>query len=229
MKEMALKECRLKENAMSEITKAPIGRVLILNGSAHESGTTRAAIDTLAATLESEGITSEIITLGKLNLPGCQECYACGKLKRCVIDDEVNVLAEKLRECDGIVLASPVFYAAPNGQFLAILDRLFYSSRFDKSMKVGASVVVARRGGCTASFDVLNKYFAICGMPIATANYWNQVHGGNYEAAQSDEEGMQTMRILGRNMAFLIRAIKLAKETIPLPEGEKKIYTSFIR
>ncbi len=214
---------------MTENTTPIYGKILILNGSAHEHGTTRAAIDTLAATLANEGFETEILTLGKLNLPGCQECYACGKLKRCAIDDEVNAIAERLRECDGIVIASPVFYAAPNGQFLAILDRLFYSSRFDKSMKVGASVVVARRGGCTAAFDVLNKYFAICGMPIATANYWNQVHGGNAEAALQDEEGMQTMRILGRNMAFLIRAIKMAKETIPLPEPEKKIYTNFIR
>ena len=214
---------------MNKETPASFGTVLILNGSTRENGTTGAAIQTLAQTLECEGIETEIITLGTLNLPGCQECYECGKLKRCAIDDEVNMLAEKLRECDGIVLASPVFYAAPNGQFLAILDRLFYSSRFDKSMKVGASVVVARRGGCTAAFDVLNKYFTVSGMPVVSANYWNQVHGKNKDEAMTDEEGMQTMRYLGRNMAFLIRAIRMAKESIPMPTTEKKIYTNYIR
>ena len=214
---------------MNKETPASFGKVLILNGSTRENGTTGAAIQTLAQALECQGIETEIITLGTLNLPGCQECYECGKLKRCAIDDEVNMLAEKLRECDGIVLASPVFYAAPNGQFLAILDRLFYSSRFDKSMKVGASVVVARRGGCTAAFDVLNKYFTVSGMPVVSANYWNQVHGKNKDEAMTDEEGMQTMRYLGRNMAFLIRAIRMAKESIPMPTAEKKIYTNYIR
>ncbi len=214
---------------MSETSTPVFGKVLILNGSARANGTTRGAIDTLAESLNSEGIETEILTVGNLNLSGCQECYECGKLKRCAIDDEVNLIAEKLRLCDGIVLASPVFYAAPNGQFLAILDRLFYSSRFDKSMKVGASVVVARRGGCTAAFDVLNKYFTVSGMPVVSANYWNQVHGKNADEARTDEEGMQTMRILGRNMAFLIRAIKMAKDSIPLPTSEKKVYTNYIR
>ena len=214
---------------MSETTKPVFGKVLILNGSSRENGTTGGAISTLSETLNCEGIETEVVTVGNLHLPGCQECYECGKLKRCAIDDEVNILAEKLRLCDGIVLASPVFYAAPNGQFLAILDRLFYSSRFDKSMKVGASVVVARRGGCTAAFDVLNEYFTVSGMPIVSANYWNQVHGKNATEAATDEEGMQTMRILGRNMAFLIRAIKMAKDSIPLPTTEKKIYTNYIR
>lgn len=205
------------------------GKVLILNGSPHTEGTTKRAIKELCCTLEAEGVSVEVIDVGRAGVEGCRGCYACGKLGKCVINDIVNELAEKLKEADGLVLASPVYYASPNGGFLALCDRLFYSSRFDKSMKVGAAVVCARRGGCTASFDVLNKYFTLSGMPVASANYWNQVHGGSGEDAECDLEGMQTMRILGRNMAFLIKAIKLAKDTLPSPEREKKIYTNFIK
>ena len=205
------------------------GKVLILSGSPHKDGTTKRAITELSDTLRAEGMETEIIEVGNTGAPGCRGCYACGKLGRCVIDDIVNELADKLRDADGLVLASPVYYASPNGAFLAVCDRLFYSSRFDKSMKVGASVVAARRGGCTASFDVLNKYFTISGMPLASSGYWNQVHGGSAEDAECDLEGMQTMRVLGRNMAFLIKAIKLAKASLPAPEREKKIWTNFIR
>lgn len=205
------------------------GKVLILCGSPHKSGTTKRAVKELANALEAEGMETEIIDAGNTGAVGCRGCYACGELKKCVIDDIVNELAEKLRKADGIVLASPVYYASPNGAFLALCDRLFYSSRFDKSMKVGASVVAARRGGCTASFDVLNKYFTISGMPIVSSYYWNQVHGSCAEDAEQDLEGMHTMRMLGKNMAFLIKAIKLAKATIPLPEKENKVYTNFIK
>lgn len=204
-------------------------KVLILSGSPHKDGTTVRAIEEVAGVLTAEGIEVEIMKVGHLDVRGCKGCYACSKLKRCVIDDEVNVIAEKLREADGLLLASPVYYASPNGGFLALLDRLFYSSRFDKSMKVGASIVVARRGGCTASFDVLNKYFAISGMPIASSYYWNQVHGGCAEDAECDLEGMRTMRMLGKNMAFLIKSIALGKAELGLPEREKNIYTNFIR
>jgi multimeric flavodoxin WrbA len=160
---------------------------------------------------------------------GCSGCYACGKLKKCVHDDIVNEIAEKFKDADGLVIASPVYYASPNGAFLALLDRLFYSSRFDKSMKVGAAVVCARRGGCTASFDVINKYFTISGMPIASSTYWNQVHGAVAEDAHEDAEGLQTMRNLARNMAFLIKSIKLGREAYGMPEKERKHYTNFVR
>lgn len=220
------------ENNISSATvadKETKGKVLLLLGSPHENGTTARALREMISTLEEEGMECELVHVGHLNVRGCTACYACSKLKKCAIDDIVNELAEKLREADGVVLASPVYYASPNGGFLALCDRLFYSSRFDKSMKVGASVVAARRGGCTASFDVLNKYFTISGMPIASSSYWNQVHGSNSEDAECDLEGMQTMRALGRNMAFLIKAIKLAKEQLTAPQRESKVYTNFIR
>lgn len=204
-------------------------RVIILNGSPHTEGTTSRALKELSTTLTAEGIEAEIIQVGHLAVKGCSGCYACGKLKKCVYDDIVNEIAEKFKEADGLVIASPVYYASPNGAFLALLDRLFYSSRFDKSMKVGASVVVARRGGCTASFDVLNKYFTISEMPIVSSRYWNQVHGNGAEDAEQDLEGLQTMRILARNMAFLIKCIRLGKEQLPELEKEKKIYTNFIK
>lgn len=204
-------------------------KVILLNGSPHKEGTTNRALTEVARTLEEEGIEAEIIHVGHLNVRGCSGCYACGKLKKCVHDDIVNEIAEKFKEADGLILGSPVFYASPNGAFLALLDRLFYSSRFDKTMKVGASVVAARRGGCTASFDVLNKYFTISDMPIVSARYWNQVHGNSAEDAECDLEGLHTMRGLARNMAFLIKCIKLGKEQLPPIQRESKVYTNFIR
>ncbi len=203
--------------------------VLLLNGSPHKEGTTYRALKEVTDTLEGEGVTAEIIHVGHLTVKGCSGCYACGKLKKCVHEDIVNEIADKLREADGIVLGSPVYYASPNGAFLALLDRLFYSSRFDKSMKVGASVVCARRGGLTASFDVLNKYFTISEMPIVSSKYWNQLHGNSAEESEGDLEGLQTMRTLARNMAFLIKSIRLGKEQLPPVEKEKKIYSNFIR
>ena len=204
-------------------------KVILLNGSPHKEGTTNRALTEVARTLEEEGIEAEIIHVGHLNIRGCSGCYACGKLKKCVHDDIVNEIAKKFKEADGLILGSPVFYASPNGAFLALLDRLFYSSRFDKTMKVGASVVAARRGGCTASFDVLNKYFTISDMPIVSARYWNQVHGNSAEDAECDLEGLHTMRGLARNMAFLIKCIKLGKEQLPPIQRESKVYTNFIR
>ena len=214
---------------MTDVSNNTTPRVIILNGSPHKEGTTFRALSEVARTLESEGINTEIIHVGHLNVKGCSGCYACGKLKKCVHDDIVNEIAEKFKDADGMIIGSPVYYASPNGAFLALLDRLFYSSRFDKTMKVGASVVAARRGGCTASFDVLNKYFTISDMPVVSARYWNQVHGNGKEEAERDLEGLHTMRGLGRNMAFLIKCIRLGKEQLPPIERESKVYTNFIR
>ena len=204
-------------------------KVLLLNGSPHAKGTTYAALDEVAKTLASEGIDSEIIQIGHLAIRGCAGCYACSKLQKCVFDDVVNEIAKKFEEADGLIVGSPVHYAAPSGALVSLLDRLFYSTRFDKRGKVGASVVCARRGGCTAAFDVLNKYFSISGMPMATSTYWNQVHGANAEEAVIDEEGMQCMRNLARNTAFLIKSLKLGKDEYGMPEAEKRFRTNFIR
>lgn len=204
-------------------------KILLINGSPHRSGTTFAALSEVARTLKEEGIDSEIIQVGHLELHGCMGCYGCFKTGKCVIDDEVNEVAKKFEESDGIIVGSPVHYAAPSGAIISFLDRLFYSTRFDKRLKVGASVVCARRGGCTAAFDVLNKYFTISGMPVVSSTYWNQVHGASADDATLDEEGMQCMRNLARNTAFLVRSIALGKETLGLPECEKLHRTNFIR
>ena len=204
-------------------------KVLLINGSPHKEGTTFAALNEIKTTLANEGIDSEIIQVGNLPLRGCMACYACNSIGKCVIDDEVNRVADLFREADGIIVGSPVHYAAPSGALICFLDRLFYSARFDKRAKVGAAVVCARRGGCTAAFDVLNKYFSISGMPIATSTYWNQVHGANGEQAALDEEGMQCMRNLARNTAFLMRAISREISDTALPEVERCHRTNFIR
>ena len=187
-------------------------KVLIINGSPHAHGTTIRAIDELQNTFNSLGVEVEVIHVGNKNVRGCIACGHCYKEARCVFDDVVNAVAEKFKDADGLILASPVYYASPNATLIAFCDRLFYSSRFSKMMKVGASVCVARRGGITSSFDVLNKYFTISGMPIASGQYWNGVHGSSYEEAESDVEGLQQMRTLARNMTFLIKSIKLGKE-----------------
>ena len=204
-------------------------KVLIINGSPHKDGTTAGAISELVSSLEKEGVESEVIHVGLENVRGCIACLGCNAGNGCALGGIVNEIAEKFKEADGLVIGSPVYYASPNGAFIALLDRLFYSSRFDKSMKVGASVVAARRGGCTASFDCLNKYFTISDMPIVSSRYWNQVHGNSAEDAEQDYEGLQTLRGLGRNMAFLIKCIRLGKEQLPPIEKEKKIYTNFVR
>ncbi len=204
-------------------------KVLMINGSPHENGNTALALNEMKEVFKSEGVEVEILHVGNKAIRGCVGCYACYKLGKCAFDDEVNAAAEKLAECDGLVIASPVYYAAPNGTLVSFLDRLFYSSGCDKTMKVGASIAVARRGGCSATFDALNKYLAISGMAIATSQYWNSVHGKAPGEAKGDEEGLQTMRVLARNMVFLMKSIALGKEQFGLPEKEVKTPTSFIR
>jgi len=204
-------------------------KVLMLNGSPKANGNTALALREIASVLEKEGVEVEIVQVGHLAVRGCVACLSCRKTGKCVFDDIVNQLAEKLKEADGMVVGSPVYYAAANSTLTAVLDRLFYSSSFDKRMKVGASVAVARRGGTTATFDQLNKYFAICGMPIASSQYWNIAHGTAPGDIREDGEGMQTMRTLGANMAFLMKSIALGKEAFGLPEKETPIRTGFVR
>ena len=204
-----------------------MAKVLLLNGSPKANGCTAAALQEMIRVFEAEGIETELIHVGNKDIRGCIACGTCGKKGKCVFDDLVNETAEKFREADGLVVGSPVYYASPNGTILSFLDRLFYSTSFSKHMKVGAAVVSARRGGNTAAFDVLNKYFSISGMPIATSTYWNQVHGFTAEDVKKDLEGLQTMRNLARNMSFLIRAIADAREKNGLPEVEHGAFTSF--
>ena len=204
-------------------------KVLLINGSPKANGNTAAALGEMVKILEEQGIETEILQVGNLPIRGCVSCYSCYKTGKCAIDDIVNEAAVKFEACDGLVLASPVYYASANGTLISFLDRLFYSSNFDKTMKVGASVAVARRGGCSATFDELNKYFTICGMPVASSQYWNSVHGGKPGDALSDEEGLQTMRTLAQNMAFLMKSIALGKQEFGLPEKEPRKSTSFIR
>lgn len=202
-------------------------KVLVLNGSPRANGCTARALQELMATLNEEGVETELIHIGKEAVRGCISCNFCAKNQRCVFDDKVNLVAEKFREADGLVIGSPVYYGSPNGTVLSFLDRLFYSAPFSTHMKVGAAVVSCRRGGNTASFDVLNKYFTISGMPVVSSTYWNQVHGFSAEDVEKDREGLQTMRNLGRNMAFLIRAIAGEKAAHGLPRQEQGVFTSF--
>ena len=204
-----------------------MAKVLLLNGSPHPHGCTATALEEMEKTFRQEGIETELIQVGSKSIRGCIACGQCGKLGRCVFDDLVNETAPKFREADGLVVGSPVYYGSPNGTLLAFLDRLFYSSSYSKHMKVGAAVVSCRRGGNTASFDVLNKYFTISGMPVASSTYWNQVHGFSAEDVKKDREGLQTMRNLARNRAFLIRAVGEAREKYGLPEVERGAFTSF--
>ena len=204
-------------------------KVLMLNGSPKANGNTAAALAEMAAIFAQEGIEVETVQVGHLPVRGCTGCGGCGKLGKCVHDDVVNELIPKFAEADGLVLGSPVYYASANSTLTAALDRLFFCARFPKTMKVGASVAVARRGGCSATFDQLNKYFTISGMPVASSQYWNSVHGGAPGEALEDAEGLQTMRTLARNMAFLMKSIALGKEQFGLPEKEKRYFTNFVR
>ena len=204
-------------------------KVLLLNGSPKAKGNTALALQEMAAVFAQEGIEAEIIQVGHQAVRGCIACGSCGKNGKCVFDDAVNEVAAKFEAADGLVIGSPVYYAGANATLMAFLQRLFYSTRFDKTMKVGASVVIARRGGCSATYDEMNKFFGISGMPIASSQYWNSVHGGAPGQVLEDAEGMQTMRTLARNMAFLMKAIALGKEKYGLPEKEPHAWTNFIR
>ena len=204
-------------------------KVLLLNGSPKAKGNTALALNEMAAVFAQDGIEAEIIQVGHQAVRGCIACGSCGKNGKCVFDDAVNEVAAKFEAADGIVIGSPVYYAGANATLMVFLQRLFYSTRFDKTMKVGASVVIARRGGCSATYDEMNKFFGISGMPIASSQYWNSVHGGAPGQVLEDAEGMQTMRTLARNMAFLMKAIALGKEKYGLPEKEPHAWTNFIR
>ena len=204
-------------------------KVLAINGSPRKDGNTALSLEEMGKVFAEEGIDFEVIQIGNSAIRGCTACGGCARTGRCVINDGVNEAALKFRDADGLVIASPVYYGSANGTLISFLDRLFYSSDFDKTMKVGASVVVARRGGSSATFDELNKYFTITGMPVESSQYWNMVYGRTPGEAAEDGEGMQTMRTLARNMAFLMKSIELGREKYGLPEKEERIATHFIR
>ncbi|MCD8151523.1 MAG: flavodoxin family protein [Clostridiales bacterium] len=204
-------------------------KILMLNGSPRANGNTSIALEEMKKVFDADGVETEIIQVGSQAIRGCIACGYCYQNGKCVFDDIVNQLAPKFEESDGLVIASPVYYASANATLIACLDRLFYSTGFDKTMKVGASVAVARRGGCSATYDELNKYFGISGMPIASSQYWNSVHGREVGEASQDAEGLQTVRTLARNMTFLMKSIALGKETFGLPEKEARVSTHFIR
>ncbi len=203
-------------------------KVLILNGSPRVNGNTSIALREMERIFKENGVAVENIQIGNMAIRGCIACGHCAQAGKCVFDDVVNELAEKFEEADGLVVASPVYYASANATLIACLDRLFYSTRFDKTMKVGAGVVCARRGGCSATFDELNKYFTISNMPVVSSQYWNSIHGRGVGEAEMDEEGKQTMRVLARNMVFLMKSIALGKEQFGLPETEERAWTHFI-
>lgn len=202
-------------------------KVLILNGSARANGCTARALKELENTLHKEGIETGTILIGNKDVRGCIACRTCANTGKCVFDDIVNEIAPKFEESDGIVIGTPVYFAGASGNMISLLDRLFFSTHFDKSMKVGASVISSRRAGSTSAYDEINKYFGICNMPIASSTYWNEVHGSTKEDVEKDLEGLQTMRNLARNMAFLIKSIKLGKEQYGMPKIEHEQFTSF--
>ena len=204
-------------------------KVLMLNGSPHDFGCTYTALSETAKALNEQGIETEIVWIGREPIEGCRGCSACRKLWKCVIEDKVNAFMEKAAEADGFVFGSPVHYASAGGAIVAFMDRLFYSSNRKLAYKPAACVVSCRRGGATATFDVLNKYFTINHMPVVSSNYWNEIHGNTAEEAAQDTEGMQTMRVLGKNMAWLLKCIEAGKAAGVEPEKEKKILTNFIR
>ena len=202
-------------------------KVLLLNGSPKSNGCTARALREMIKVFEEQGIETELIHIGNKGIRGCISCNSCAEKGKCVFDDFVNEIAPKFEKADGLVIGSPVYYGSPNGTLLSFLDRLFYSTPFHKNMKVGATVVSCRRGGNTASFDVLNKYFTISSMPVASSTYWNQVHGFTAEDVEKDLEGLQTMRNLAANMSFLIKSIALGAEKYGIPQSERGSFTSF--
>ena len=203
-------------------------KVLMLNGSPRENGNIAVGFREMQKIFDELGVEYECINLGKKDVRGCIACGTCGNTGKCVFNDVVNEISDKFEKADGLVVGSPVYYGCANGTLVSALQRVFYSSHFDKRMKVGASVVCARRSGCTATFDELNKFFTISNMPVATSQYWNNIHGGADGEADQDEEGKQTMRVLARNMVFLMRSIALGKEQIGLPDEEDHVWTNFI-
>ena len=204
-------------------------KVLIINGSPRIDGNVTCAIEELTSTFKQEGVETEVVQVGNQAIRGCIACGTCKTTGKCVFNDVVNELAPKFKEADGLIVATPVYYASANGTLISLLDRLFFSTSFDKTMKCGASVAVCRRGGASATFDELNKYFTICGMPIVSSQYWNSVHGLEKGEAAQDAEGLQTMRTLARNMTFLMKSIALGKEKLGLPQKEEFVATNFIR
>lgn len=204
-------------------------KVLILNGSPRVNGNTSVAVKEVEKTFAEEGVETVTLQIGNQNIRGCIDCGKCAELHKCVFEDEVNNAAKLLEECDGLVIASPVYYASANATLIALLDRLFHSNKTNKSMKVGASIVCARRGGCSATFDELNKYFTISNMPVASSQYWNSIYGAKEGEAEMDIEGRQTMRVMAKNMTFLMKAIALGKEKYGMPEYEIREWTNFIR
>lgn len=203
-------------------------KVLLINGSPHAKGCTYTALAEVAGSLNKQGIETEILQVGHLDIRGCMACGGCGRTGRCVYDDIVNEISDKLEAADGLVVGSPVYYAGANGTLTALLNRLFYCHPGELRMKPGAAVVSCRRGGASATFDELNKYFTISGMPVVSSQYWNSVHGNCREEVLQDLEGLQTMRTLGENMAFLIKSIALGKEQFGLPQRERHVWTNFI-
>ncbi len=204
-------------------------KVLMINGSPHAKGNTAAALNEMKKVFDAQGVETEILHIGGSAIRSCIACGTCFKKGSCVFDDEVNAAAEKFKACDGLVVGSPVYYASANATLVAFLTRLFYSTPFDKTMKVGAAVVAARRGGLSAAFDELNKFFTISGMPVASGQYWNSIHGRDQGEALQDAEGLQSMRTLAANMTFLMKSIALGKEKYGLPEKEPPQRTNFIR
>lgn len=204
-------------------------KVLLVNASPHANGNTFIALNEMQQIFTSEGVESTILHIGNQDIRGCIACRSCVKNGKCCFDDAVNESACLFEEADGLVVGTPVYYASANATLIAYLDRLFFSTHFDKRMKVGAAVAAARRGGLTATFDELNKYFTICGMPVASGQYWNGIHGRELGEAQQDAEGLQQMRTLARNMVFLMKSIQLGKEKFGLPEKEPAVMTNMIR
>ena len=204
-------------------------KVLLLNGSPKANGNTALALAEMQKIFAEENIEAEIIHVGHRPIRSCIACMKCRETGKCVFDDIVNEVAEKFEQADGLVVGSPVYYASANATLVALLTRLFYSTRFSKAMKVGAGIVVARRGGCSAAFDELNKFFTISGMPVASSQYWNSIHGRSPGQAAEDAEGLQIMRTLARNMSFLMKSIALGKEKYGLPQREPGVFTNFIR
>ena len=204
-------------------------KVLILNGSPRENGNIALALNEMKQVFDELDVSYDYYQLGKMDIRGCIACETCRGTGKCVFNDIVNELSQKFEESDGLVIASPVYYGSANGTLMSALQRMFYSTHFDKSLKVGASVVSARRSGCTATFDELNKFFTLSNMPVATSQYWNNIYGWEPGEAKVDDEGRQVMRVLARNMVFLMRSITLGKEQIGLPAEEDRVWTNFTR